>query len=63
MSFYSKDFILQIEVLFTNSPFKVSFASEVSSLQFFGQDEPLSFSMKERVQIIEIILDKIFIIS
>ena len=51
-----------MEVKFYNDLSKMSIASEITSFELFGDEDPLSIPFKERINILNKILDKFFIL-
>ena len=51
-----------MEVKFFNDLSKMSIASEITSFELFGDEDPLSIPFRERINILNRILEKFFII-
>lgn len=51
-----------MEVKFYSDLSKMSIASEITSFELFGDEDPFSISFKERINILNKILEKFFIL-
>lgn len=62
ITLYLKEQVVQMEVLLYNDPSKMSIASEVNAIELFGE-EPMNIPFKDRVTLLNSMMEKFFIIS
>lgn len=63
ISLYLRDRMILIEVVLFREPSQISIASQVPAQDLFAGEDPMSVPFKDRITILNKVLEKFFIIS